>query len=118
MSGFSENVEVLDAAGLNNGDILVAGSFTSYGGASRNNIVMVNPDGSVDTAFDPGSGANGTVRKVYAREDGGFVLTGDFTHYDGVPADGIIRIAPDGKATATQNFSQSELSVTQIQDAD
>jgi hypothetical protein len=33
------------------GKILVGGSFTSYNGVARNNIVRLNNDGTLDTTF-------------------------------------------------------------------
>lgn len=41
------------------GKLYIAGGFTTVRGALRNRIARLNPDGSVDTSFDPGSGAAG-----------------------------------------------------------
>src|SRR6266487_2770355 len=41
------------------GKIIVGGSFTDYNGTSRNNIVRLNSDGSLDAGFNTGSGADG-----------------------------------------------------------
>ena len=41
-----------------NGDIVIAGSFTEYNGTGRNRIARINSDGSLDTDFNPGNGAN------------------------------------------------------------
>ena len=35
------------------GKILIGGNFTSVSGVTRNHIARLNPDGSLDTAFDP-----------------------------------------------------------------
>ncbi|MFT5853458.1 MAG: putative delta-60 repeat protein, partial [Verrucomicrobiales bacterium] len=44
------------------GKVLVGGNtFTTLGGQPRNNIGRLNADGSVDTGFDPGAGANSGV---------------------------------------------------------
>lgn len=39
------------------GKVLVSGLFTRVDGAPRGGIVRLNPDGSVDAAFDPDTGA-------------------------------------------------------------
>ena len=35
------------------GKILIGGGFTTIGGVARNRIARLNPDGSLDTGFDP-----------------------------------------------------------------
>jgi hypothetical protein len=37
------------------GKILVGGGFTTLAGQTRNRIGRLNPDGTLDTAFDPGA---------------------------------------------------------------
>src|SRR5687768_10835346 len=56
-----------------NGKILIGGEFTTLspnGGAAvtRNRIARLNPDGTLDTAFDPN--ANGMVRTIALQPDG------------------------------------------------
>ena len=46
---------------LDSGKYLVGGDFTTFNGINRNGIVILDEGGSVDMAFDPGSGANGTI---------------------------------------------------------
>src|ERR1017187_9784523 len=60
------------------GKILIGGDFTTLspnGGAAvtRNRIARLNPDGTLDTAFDPN--ANGAVYAIAVQEDGR-ILTG------------------------------------------
>src|SRR5690606_31164656 len=43
------------------GKILVGGSFTSYNGTIRNNLIRLNADGSLDTSFAVGTGFNSSV---------------------------------------------------------
>jgi uncharacterized delta-60 repeat protein len=64
------------------GKLVLGGNFTSLspnGGAAitRNHIVRLNADGSVDTAFDPN--ANGPVEALALQSDGKLVLGGFFT---------------------------------------
>jgi hypothetical protein len=41
-----------------NGQLVVAGEFTSVNSTNRNNIARLNSDGSLDPTFDPGIGPN------------------------------------------------------------
>ena len=55
------------------GKILIGGDFTtlaSNGGASvtRNRIARLNPDGTLDTAFNPN--ANGSINAIALQADG------------------------------------------------
>jgi len=82
--GFDPNVDgnVYAIATLPDGKILVAGQFGTFRpsigpAASRNNLARLNPDGSIDLAFDPN--ANGTVRALAVQADGKIVIGGDFT---------------------------------------
>ena len=42
-----------------NGKILIGGAFTAYNTTPRNGVARLNANGSLDTSFDPGSGAIG-----------------------------------------------------------
>ena len=47
-----------------NGKPLIGGAFSTYNGVGRNNVARLNLDGSLDTAFNPGTGANGPVYAI------------------------------------------------------
>ena len=64
------------------GKIIIGGDFTSVspnGGAAvtRNRIARFNPDGTLDTDFNPN--ANGTVYSIAVTPNGGILAGGDFT---------------------------------------
>lgn len=59
-TGPSVNALPSDVLILSDGKILVVGSFTSFNGSARRQLVRLNADGSVDTTFDTGTGPNGT----------------------------------------------------------
>jgi uncharacterized delta-60 repeat protein len=67
------------------GKILVGGNFTGLGGGtgmvSRSHIGRLNPDGSVDTTFDPGAGAS--VNALAIQPDGKILVGGTFTTLGG-----------------------------------
>ena len=58
------------------GKILIGGGFTSVLGVPRNNIARLNPDGTLDMAFDPN--ANGTVMAIALQTDGKILVGGFF----------------------------------------
>jgi uncharacterized delta-60 repeat protein len=68
------------------GKILIGGNFTSVGGGTglatvRNHIARLNPDGTVDMAFDPG--ANLTVYAIIVQPDGKILVGGEFSMIGG-----------------------------------
>ncbi|MBL8009820.1 MAG: hypothetical protein JNJ64_04355 [Flavobacteriales bacterium] len=83
------------------GKILVGGEFTNYAGTGHHKIVRLNADGSVDATFDPGTGANGTVRSIALRPDGKMLVGGEFTSFNGTPIARIARLNADGSSDAS-----------------
>jgi len=79
-----------------NGKILVCGSFTSVNGTMRNRIARLNEDGSIDSSFNPGAGATGTVHSMALRPDGKIYIGGEFNNFGGVPRNRVARLNPDG----------------------
>ena len=85
------------------GRILVGGRFTTYNGTSRNRIARINTDGSLDTTFNPGTGADNTVHDTIVQSDGKIVIGGEFTTYNGTSRNRIVRINTDGSLDTTFN---------------
>jgi uncharacterized delta-60 repeat protein len=56
--------------------------------------------GSNDSSFDPGSGANNTVRAIAIQTDGKTIIVGDFTSYNGTSRNRIARLNVDGSLDA------------------
>src|SRR5205807_2244185 len=78
------------------GKILAGGTFTSIGGQTRNNIVRLNSDGTLD-AFDPN--ANNEVDAIAVQAGGKNVAGGDFTSIGGHPRNSSAGLdATDGLA--------------------
>ncbi len=85
------------------GKMLIGGSFTSYNGVGRNRIARLNADGSLDTSFDPGSGASSTVYSIVLQPDGKILIGGYFTSYNGVGRNRIARLNADGSLDTSFN---------------
>jgi hypothetical protein len=90
LDGFFPNANgaILAVAVQPDGKILIGGSFTTLspnGGATitRNRIARLNPDGTLDTVFNPD--ANNTVRAIAVQADGKILIGGDFTVLSDLP---------------------------------
>lgn len=77
------------------GKIVVGGYFDYMGGQWRENIARLNPDGSLDTTFNPGAGS-----RVYtlALQEDGKILVGIYGYLDYSSRSPIKRLNPDGSA--------------------
>lgn len=86
------------------GKILIGGLFTVFNGVTVNRITRLNGNGSIDATFNPGgTGANGEVNRILLQPDGKIIVAGNFTGYNGIPANHIIRLNNDGSADGTFN---------------
>jgi uncharacterized delta-60 repeat protein len=70
-----------------------------------NRIVRLNSDGTRDTSFttNTGTGFTSTVNSVEIQSDDKIVIVGDFTHFNGVSVNRIVRLNSDG--TRDINFT-------------
>ena len=91
--------EVDSIAVQTDGKILVGGAFTSLapnGGAmvTRNRIARLNPDGTLDTAFNPSATGSPivNVNAIAVQADGKILVGGRFTGIGGQPRSNIARV--------------------------
>ncbi|MBK1897370.1 T9SS type A sorting domain-containing protein [Chryseobacterium paridis] len=78
------------------GKILLGGSFSNYNGIDRNRIIRLNQDGSVDTSFMIGTGFDSTVYTIDLQPDGKILVGGNFTSYNDIAKNRIVRLNTDG----------------------
>ena len=87
--------------------VVIAGTFNSYDGVTRNHIARINMDGSLDPSFNPGSGASGGSQPfIYSTTilpDGKLVIGGGFTSFNGSSRPRIARLNSNG--TVDQSFN-------------
>lgn len=76
--------------------ILIGGLFTDGYGIPRNRIARLNQNGSSDPTFNPGSGASLRVSSIDIQSYGKIIISGNFTHYNGIQGNHIARINTDG----------------------
>src|SRR5208283_4025049 len=80
------------------------GLFTNVNGSAMNYIARLNANGSVDSSFQPGAGANNGVFSIAVQTDSRIVVGGEFTDCSGVTRNAITRLNPDGSVDPTINF--------------
>ena len=82
------------------GRIYVAGAFTRFADRVRNGIARLNADGSLDTGFDPGFGADGAIRAVAladaSQAASKLLVAGAFQAFNGVYHSRVARLDYDG----------------------
>jgi uncharacterized delta-60 repeat protein len=83
------------------GKILVAGTFSTLGGQTRNWIGRLNADGTVDPSFNPG--AESAVISLALQADGKILVGGNFTTLGGQNRNGIGRLNADGTVDTSFN---------------
>src|SRR5438309_574794 len=101
------------------GKILIGGDFTTLspnGGAAvtRNHIARLNPDGTLDTAFDPN--ANNTVLSIAVQADGKILAGGIFISIGGQTRNRIARLdATTGLADSFNPNASSDVESIAVQ---
>ncbi|MFH0974290.1 MAG: hypothetical protein V1874_00735 [Spirochaetota bacterium] len=101
--GTGANSSVSSIAIQSDGKILIGGGFTSYNSTVRNHIARINTDGSLDSSFDPDTGANSSVSSIAIQSDGKILIGGGFTTYNSTVRNHITRINSDGSLDTTFN---------------
>jgi uncharacterized delta-60 repeat protein len=103
------------------GKMIVVGGFTTYRGSSNNSIVRINPDGTKDNTFNPGTGLSltnssntnfpngqGNTFLSFA-ESGSFYLGGTmFSLYSGSAVGNLVKITENGSIDPSFQTSGSE----------
>ncbi|MES2595597.1 MAG: Calx-beta domain-containing protein [Verrucomicrobiota bacterium] len=99
--GYSSQVEIHALVIQTDGKLLVGGRFTNYGGKTHNGVLRLHSNGILDTSFNTGTGANGSVETITLQPDGKLILTGYFTSFGGKSCGGIARININGSVDTT-----------------
>lgn len=98
--GFSYTVRTTTPANDGSGDTYVGGDFLSYSDNKAGRLIRLNADGTVDKNFDTfsGNGFNKIVNIITATTDGSgdIYVGGDFTRYNGVSVNRVVRLNNDG----------------------
>jgi uncharacterized delta-60 repeat protein len=103
---------------LDDGRLLVGGSFQNFGAAAAPNLVRLRDDGSVDSGAE--LSANGAVRVLVREADGRVVAGGDFTQVGTRIRNRLARLEADGTVSTTgMPFANSTVnSIVVLDDGD
>ncbi|MDF3129804.1 Calx-beta domain-containing protein [Kiritimatiellaeota bacterium B1221] len=95
-SGFNDVVNTI--VRQDDGKLLVGGDFSSYNGTSCGGIIRLLANGTVDSSFaaHSGTGANGPVYTIALESDGGILVGGEFSSYNGTAIDSLVRLNSTG----------------------
>jgi len=78
------------------GKIVIGGSFLLFNETSKTRMVRLNQDGSIDTSFEVGTGANDSISCIVVQNDGKILIGGQLTSYNGFTRNRIARLNQDG----------------------
>lgn len=100
--------QVRDVIQQGDGKFILVGDFEYFNGQVAKHVVRVNADWSVDTSFDTGAGPvsdNPTpvVANVEIQTDGKILLFGQFSSFNGISRNNIVRLNTNGSVDETFN---------------
>jgi len=102
--GLGTDGTVWSLAVQTNGQVLIGGEFTTVNGYARSHIARLNPDGSLDQGFDPGTnGPNGTVNAIAVAADGSCYIGGDFSAVGGLSRRSVALLQTNGVVSTNFN---------------
>ena len=97
--GTSFNSTVNELHIQSDGKILVGGQFTSLNGTTRNRLVRLNSNGTVDTSFYTNMGSafgNNGINTITLQSDNKILVGGSFTTFNGNTRNRLVRLNSDG----------------------
>jgi uncharacterized delta-60 repeat protein len=109
-SGANSTVNDLDLQP--DGKVLIGGAFTTFSGVSRNRVARLNADGTLDTGFDIGTGANSAVSAIKFLPGGKVLVGGAFINFNSQPIQFLAKLNSDGSIDNTF-FSGFQLGLAQ-----
>ncbi len=101
--GAGTNGDVYAIAIQSDGKILISGRFTLFNGCARNRIARLTANGTIDSTFNPGTGADSDVYTSAVQSDGKIIIGGNFSSYNGAARSRVARLNTDGTLDALFN---------------
>ncbi|SDM62537.1 protein of unknown function [Pedobacter steynii] len=102
------------------GKVLLFGRFSTFDGKAVRNIIRLNPDGTIDETFNPGTGPDNSVFSVtYNSTLDRYVVCGGFRTYNGKPCEFLALLKPDGSLDeqfTAKKFNGPEVSFAKLLD--
>lgn len=100
-SGIASEGPIRATALLLSDQLIIGGLFNSYNGTPRKNIAKINSNGTLDTSFAKGLGANNEITDMYLQHDGRVLITGFFSKYNNINFNGFLRLTHTGEIDTT-----------------
>lgn len=98
------NDTVYSCALQSDGKILIGGRFTTFNSVTAKRFVRLNTNGTIDTSFDTSNGFDNSIRTISIQSDGKILIGGDFTIYNSISANCIIRLNANSTLDTTFNY--------------
>lgn len=100
---------IFDAVRMPDGKLIIVGNFTTFNGKAVHMIARINDqDGSLDEDFQSGSGADGPISRItYNAVTDKILLTGEFNHFNGTKANGVVLLNSDGSVDNSFRFGET-----------
>jgi len=102
--GDGANEFIYTVATQNDGKVLIGGHFTLYDNVAMVRIARLNENGSIDTTFHVGGGANHVVRAIAVQSDGKILVGGYFETFNYTNKNFLVRLNPNGSIDGTFNI--------------
>jgi uncharacterized delta-60 repeat protein len=83
--------------------LIIGGLFNFYNSKAVKNITRLNADGTLDTTFITGSGANNEITEIFIQKDDRIIISGFFSKYNNIIFPGFARLNSNG--TIDTNFN-------------
>jgi uncharacterized delta-60 repeat protein len=113
VSGTGFTGDVLAIAEQSDGKLIVGGNFTQYSGVSVNRLCRLNPNGSLDTTFQPNiTGTPVNVNKIVVNSDDSFYVGGRNVRVSGTNRYNIILFTSGGSYDSVSSFNTSGVGLT------
>jgi uncharacterized delta-60 repeat protein len=92
---------------MEDGRMVIGGTFTTVNGQPRVNVARLLPGGALEglAAFNPGNGPDDSIYCVVVQPDGKILLGGNFRSYNGQPRSYLARLLPNGALESTETFN-------------
>ncbi len=118
MTGSGSALNITHAKIAIDGKIILTGNFITFNGTPANRIIRLNNNGSFDSTFRTGTGFDDDVNAIVLQSDGKMVVGGNFTTFDGISANRIVRLNADGTKDESflsgKGFSKEGVQVIKI----
>jgi uncharacterized delta-60 repeat protein/uncharacterized repeat protein (TIGR01451 family) len=104
-SGTGANITINDCTIQSDGKIIISGNFTEFNGVPMGRIARLNPNGTLDTSFLIGTGANGFIATTCLQQDNKILIGGGFFEFNGEITKNCIRLNEDGTFDTSFNLN-------------